>query len=634
MDCTKRRRVTVKFKSANPLFEQWLAEWEEKAKIKGSKSHHTFQKALTYLRKCPIPLNSGKECLILKGFGEKLCQMLDRKLQEHSTSTNVDNDVHPIISNKDDSNRSKTQGLPENTAGTGLSIVRRKGENKESSSSSCESDGSLVDYMPIPRTGEYAILLALYKKHMQPNYPGYSTKQEIISEAIQFSDISFTKLEGKRTAWFARKTLISRKLLTEKSKPLKYSLTDSGISLAKKLYDENYSNANNNKESLDENPLRTIELGNIQTWCQAQSSLHNDEISDEIIIFDGVPPEVGSSIGSVFSAAPLLSKQSDSVSKLISKKGLPSQKSITKHPSTSSTTSTKSQSQEECVIFQPGSYDIILYVDTAETTGNHGKSKSDAFLAELSNLMSAGSYEVKHLSVGDFIWICRDKSTKKELVLPYVVERKRLDDLAGSIKDGRYHEQKFRLKRSGAQTKIYLIEQCAGARSHVGLPLSTLMQAAANTAVQDGFVVSVTGGLKQTAEYLSRFTGLLAASFKDKTVMSCPKDNLDEVDLTDDLIPLMTFNEFNRSSMKNKPMKVTDLFVKMLLQLKGISVDRALAIVEIYPTPATLRQAYSENTGIKGEKLLAPIKFGKFKKAIGPTLSKTIYQLFTSETFS
>jgi len=52
-------------------------------------------------------------------------------------------------------------------------------------------------------------------------------------------------------------------------------------------------------------------------------------------------------------------------------------------------------------------------------------------------------FEVRKLEVGDFLWIARSKTSKEdELVLPYIVERKRMDDLGGSIKDGRFREQK------------------------------------------------------------------------------------------------------------------------------------------------------------------------------------------------
>jgi len=50
--------------------------------------------------------------------------------------------------------------------------------------------------------------------------------------------------------------------------------------------------------------------------------------------------------------------------------------------------------------------------------------------------------------------------SKVEVVLDYVLERKGMDDYSRSIIDGRYYEQKFRLKRSGVGQVIYLVEGC------------------------------------------------------------------------------------------------------------------------------------------------------------------------------
>lgn len=66
----------------------------------------------------------------------------------------------------------------------------------------------------------------------------------------------------------------------------------------------------------------------------------------------------------------------------------------------------------------------------------------DKVTSELSSLNV--TFEMRRLSVGDFAWICRDKSGR-ELMLPYILERKRLDDLSGSITDGRFHEQKVNM---------------------------------------------------------------------------------------------------------------------------------------------------------------------------------------------
>ena len=74
-------------------------------------------------------------------------------------------------------------------------------------------------------------------------------------------------------------------------------------------------------------------------------------------------------------------------------------------------------------------------------------SKSDRLLADatVAELSALGTlFELRHLKVSDFTWVCRERATGQELVLPYIVERKRMDDLAKSIRDGRFREQKVK----------------------------------------------------------------------------------------------------------------------------------------------------------------------------------------------
>ena len=72
------------------------------------------------------------------------------------------------------------------------------------------------------------------------------------------------------------------------------------------------------------------------------------------------------------------------------------------------------------------------------------------------------------------------------------------------------------------------------------------------------------------------------------------------------------------------------MFIRQLLQLKGISVDKAFAIVERYPTPRTLINAF-QTPGCNAELLLANIEYGNKKSMVGPVISKTIYQLYTNK---
>lgn len=113
--------------------------------------------------------------------------------------------------------------------------------------------------------------------------------------------------------------------------------------------------------------------------------------------------------------------------------------------------------------------------------------------------------ELRSLKVGDIVWVARSKINHQELVLPFVIERKRMDDFAASIKDGRFHEQKFRLRKCGLNYVIYLLEDYLK-NKHCGLPMVTLNQARANTRVQDGFMICQSASLRYTKNFLDGMT--------------------------------------------------------------------------------------------------------------------------------
>ena len=80
------------------------------------------------------------------------------------------------------------------------------------------------------------------------------------------------------------------------------------------------------------------------------------------------------------------------------------------------------------LVLSPHDYRVVLVVDAMEVTGGGAggkKSRKNLTLEELD--AHQVRYETRKLSIGDFVWIA--KSHKGDLVLPYVVERKRMDDL-------------------------------------------------------------------------------------------------------------------------------------------------------------------------------------------------------------
>lgn len=87
-----------------------------------------------------------------------------------------------------------------------------------------------------------------------------------------------------------------------------------------------------------------------------------------------------------------------------------------------------------------------------------------------------------------------------------------MDDLASSIKDGRYHEQKFRLSDCGLPNKIYLIES-RGNNAYIGLPITNLLQATTNVQVHNDFTVKFTDSNEDSMLYLAVMTNILNKIF-------------------------------------------------------------------------------------------------------------------------
>uniref|UniRef100_A0A2S2PPM9 Crossover junction endonuclease MUS81 n=2 Tax=Schizaphis graminum TaxID=13262 RepID=A0A2S2PPM9_SCHGA len=262
----------------------------------------------------------------------------------------------------------------------------------------------------------------------------------------------------------------------------------------------------------------------------------------------------------------------------------------------------------------------MLLIDTGESSSLR-KTNVDKVISELSSLNV--TFEMRRLSVGDFAWICRDRSGK-ELMLPYILERKRLDDLSGSIQDGRFHEQKFRLKQCGLENKIYLVEN---EKKYHGLPISHLQQALANTEVIDGFTIVRTDNHLESMKYIANFSNILTNMFKDKTLTT----HIDEVDSgygnSSNIVKLISFKTFSSSSAKNKNMTVRDMLIRQLLQIRGLSVHKAFAIVEQYPSPRLLVNAFKRSGN---PLLLSNISYGIPIKTVGPAISKTLFQIFSA----
>ncbi|XP_016986482.1 crossover junction endonuclease MUS81 [Drosophila rhopaloa] len=286
------------------------------------------------------------------------------------------------------------------------------------------------------------------------------------------------------------------------------------------------------------------------------------------------------------------------------------------------------EERERLVKMQPGGFKLLLLVDTQETSGKNKRVLDQT----RSYLESFGAqHEVRRLTIGDFLWIAQD-SEGNELVLPYIVERKRMDDLASSIRDGRFHEQKHRLQQSGLQKIIYLVEDY-GDNEQIGLPLDSLLQALANARVQTGVQVVRTENHYRSMSYLAGMSRSLGQIFARKMLHSVDRGSLVKSScvLTDSELGLLKFRALYEDSAKNAQLTVREVFVQQLLQLHSLSLERAMAIVEQYPTPRCLLEAYDESPDPKEARLLlSRIPYGPLERPLGDKISQCLHEFYTT----
>ncbi|XP_047735359.1 crossover junction endonuclease MUS81 isoform X3 [Prionailurus viverrinus] len=483
----------------NPLFIRWLTEWRDEAASRGRRTQFVFQKALRSLRRYPLPLRSGKEAKILQHFGDRLCRMLDQRLQQHRASGGDHAPSSPS---------GEKSPAPEGPLA--------RAQDSSVPVSAQPKAGGRGSYRPTRHSGARAVLLLLYREHLNPSGHGFLTKEELLRRCAQKTPRA---APGSARPWPALRSLLHRNLV-----------------------------------------LRTHQ------------------------------PASGASEGSA---------------------------------------------QQLSLELRPGEYRVLLCVDIGEAKGAGHRQE---LLLELQRLRV--THTVRKLHVGDFVWVAQetepgDPVRPGELVLDHIVERKRLDDLNSSIMDGRFHEQKFRLKRCGLGHRIYLVEEHCSA-NNLSLPESTLLQAVTNTQVIDGFFVKRTADIKESAAYLALMTRGLQRLYQGHTLRSRPWGTSGDPESRpgpspDPLCSLLTFSDFNAGAIKNKAQSVREVFARQLMQVRGVSGEKAAAIVDRYSTPASLLAAYDAcATPKEQELLLSTIKCGQLQRNLGPALSRTLSQLYCS----
>lgn len=314
----------------------------------------------------------------------------------------------------------------------------------------------------------------------------------------------------------------------------------------------------------------------------------------------------------------------------------------------------------EPITLPPNSFEVQLVLDTREV-----RTKTDRdYIAN--ELMKQGINPlVRALELGDAMWVakCRDPTLLAqygeegdEVMLDWIIERKRLDDLISSVKDGRFHEQKFRLRRSGIKNVIYLVEEFTvthpDAASGNGLKYQEMVASAiASTQVVNGYFMKKTRNVDDSIRYLARMTLLLrkmyggpdspvqsTASSTSRRVSLIPSRRLSSTQsyltLLDALRaqnPSLTYGvtvpTFSALTSKSDVLSLRDIYLKMLMCTRGITGEKALEIQKRWQTPRHLVEAYEglqtkERETLVSDQLQSLVGRKKVQKALSKRIAE------------
>ncbi|KAK2831025.1 hypothetical protein FQN49_007074 [Arthroderma sp. PD_2] len=595
---------------ANPLLLKWIKEWFEEAQERNSKGASVYKKAYNSMKACPLEFNHPSEAQQLNGLGPKLCDRLTVKLKEHC----------------------KENGLP--MPELQQKVKKRPSTNDlQTEGQSAKRPKKVKPYVPALRSGPYALLLGLAT--LDENTSVGLTKAQLIEVAQPHADASFTAPPDPtkfHTAWNSMKTLVQKDLVYERGRPLRrYFLTDEGWEIAKR----------------------------IQKTVQDKSQTPSDQRGaiDKFVNPGTAQPSSSRSMNTLTNEVEHSASSADEDTSIPTFQG----------PRTTSSSR---------FVLPRDSFTIELVLDVREI-----RSRQDREYISNELIKRGVTPIVRALEIGDIHWVAKCKDPNflaqygekgDEVILDWIVERKRLDDLLSSIKDGRFHEQKFRLRRSGIKNVIYLVEFTAlpdANGPNATRNFEAVRSAIASTQVVNGYFVKQTNSLDDSIRYLARMTTLLREMYigsdstaQVKPISVTPTSSIESLNAylphleqlraeeqdklkasstpsTLETTYTLTYSTFSTLSSKSDMLTLRDIFLKMLMCTRGVTGDKALEIQRRWSTPREFVKAF-EDAGPRGpdgkpsaaQDDLVSSKLGGLvgRKKIGKTLSKKIAELWAT----
>lgn len=244
-----------------------------------------------------------------------------------------------------------------------------------------------------------------------------------------------------------------------------------------------------------------------------------------------------------------------------------------------------------------------LIIDTRESAVIKTIQDSSSDMAHTTELLDVGDFHIRNIETGECI---------------YIIERKTVADLLASIKDGRYNEQKARMRAMIDQKKtrdiIFIIE---GIEPISPTTDNTIIQGALlSMTVRDGLKVLRTSGVIETVAIINRLIARLTKSPEEFSKFSSASFSGGGGEYIDAI---------KAKKSANIDREVFQYLV--LAQIPGISIQMGKCIIEHYGSISKLLDAYRaihmEPIDKKRELMLADLKVGSRK--LGPVASTRIY---------
>lgn len=570
---------------------------------------------------CPLRLDHPSEAQQLSGLGPKLCDRLTDKLKAFCDEN----------------------GLPMPTKGRKRKQLSGDGDTAqdELEAESPPRKRKTQPYVPKMRSGAYALVKALGTLDQESNEA--LPKDRLIDLAQPYCDSNFKVPSDPTkffTAWNSMKTLETKELVCTKGHPVKkYYLSDEGWEVALRI--------------------RGVEEGHPPS-LQASKKKTNKRDASALCEPSPVSPPSRKSAGTSFrepSPIPKKPLEPTSVIDLLSDSDtdrpaalLPNRK--LRLPDDPAQRPAHALKADETILLPAGSFEIKMVLDTREirtTTDRHYISDGLKKLGVVPDMRA--------LPLGDVLWVAvpnpsiletlkgagcgGDEEGDFEIMLEHIMERKRLDDLISSIKDGRFHEQKFRLRKSGIKHVTYLIEEYAISSEKGDKYRDALESAIATMQVVNGYFVKQTAKLDDTIQYLARMTKTLKSIYERQDIHVLPATHFEREPMATVMdharktspgtLYGMTFSVFAAMCDKSESMTLRDVYLRMLMCTRGVTGEKAVEIQKIWPTPRAFLEAYHGTSDVARRDNMVSDRLGQAipRKKVARTLSAKIAEVWS-----